>query len=79
MSEQLEFFTIDNPCIDVCRVDSKGYCEGCMRSREERFNWQSMSQGQKKDVLRLCAQRLLRRQRIQHKSDDNESEQFSLF
>ena len=37
--EQLEFFSIQSPCVGVCSVDEKGYCKGCMRKREERFNW----------------------------------------
>ncbi|MGB5805009.1 MAG: DUF1289 domain-containing protein, partial [Vibrio anguillarum] len=44
--EQLEFFKVLSPCIGVCSVDDKGYCQGCMRKREERFNWLSMTAAQ---------------------------------
>jgi predicted Fe-S protein YdhL (DUF1289 family) len=35
---------IGSPCIDVCRLNpSSGYCEGCLRNREEIKAWKSMS------------------------------------
>ncbi|WP_116927947.1 DUF1289 domain-containing protein, partial [Vibrio tasmaniensis] len=40
--EQLEFFQVPSPCVGGCSSDDKGYCNGCMRKREERFNWMSM-------------------------------------
>ncbi|AUP76742.1 DUF1289 domain-containing protein [Enterobacter sp. EA-1] len=57
MPEQLEFFPIQSPCRGICQLDEKGYCCGCMRSRDERFNWQQMTDAQKQEVLRLCHQR----------------------
>ncbi|MCE9677868.1 DUF1289 domain-containing protein [Shewanella sp. AS1] len=60
--EQLEFFEIPSPCIGVCQTDARGYCMGCLRSREERFNWLHFSDAQKYDVIRLCKQRKRRRQ-----------------
>ncbi|NMH64865.1 DUF1289 domain-containing protein [Shewanella salipaludis] len=60
--EQLAFFAIPSPCIGVCQSDDRGYCLGCMRSRDERFNWQTFSDAQKYDVIRLCKQRKRRRQ-----------------
>ena len=35
--EQPDFFAIPSPCIGVCRANNKGYCIGCLRSREERL------------------------------------------
>ena len=55
--EQLEFFDVPSPCIRVCQTDSRGYCLGCFRSRDERFQWQQFSQSKKVDVIRLCKQR----------------------
>ena len=55
MAEQLEFFPIQSPCRGICQSDEKGFCRGCMRTRDERFNWQAMSDAQKQDVLRLCS------------------------
>ncbi|QEY23473.1 DUF1289 domain-containing protein [Neisseria animalis] len=55
--EQPDFFSIPSPCIGVCEANSKGYCKGCLRSREERLYWQSMSDGQKHQVMRLLSVR----------------------
>ncbi|PSJ47553.1 DUF1289 domain-containing protein [Zobellella endophytica] len=55
--EQLEFFDVPSPCIGVCQVNNRGYCKGCLRSREERFNWLQMSAQQRREVIRLCQDR----------------------
>ena len=63
---QLQFFSIPSPCIGVCQSGPRGYCRGCLRSREERFAWQQMTEEEKARVIRLCKQRkrrLLARQR----------------
>ena len=60
--EQLEFFEIPSPCIGICQTDARGYCKGCLRNRDERFNWLNFSDAQKYDVIRLCKQRRRRRQ-----------------
>ncbi len=59
--QQVELFAIPSPCRRICETDSRGYCRGCMRSRDERFNWLRFDDGQKREVLRLCQQR---RQRL---------------
>ena len=81
MPEQLEFFTIPSPCRGVCQSDARGYCLGCLRSRQERFDWMTMNDSQKKDVLRLCRQRYLRMVRAGKipESPPDEPEQPSLF
>ena len=38
-------------------VNNKGYCKGCFRSRDERFNWLKFSSVQKREVIRLCQDR----------------------
>ncbi|OTA15856.1 oxidoreductase [Xenorhabdus vietnamensis] len=60
MAEQLEFFAIPNPCRGVCESDSRGFCLGCYRSREERFLWVNLSDSEKRKILRLCHHRYLR-------------------
>lgn len=60
--EQLEFFAIPNPCRGICESNRKGYCKGCLRSREERLYWLRMTDAQKQQVLHLCA---LRRKKLQ--------------
>ncbi|MDK9776464.1 MULTISPECIES: DUF1289 domain-containing protein [unclassified Vibrio] len=59
--EQLEFFTVQSPCVGVCTSDEKGYCKGCMRKREERFNWLSFTPAQQLHVIKLCRQRYRRK------------------
>jgi len=77
--QQLEFFDIPSPCRGICQADDRGFCRGCLRSREERFGWMQMSDAQKRDVLRLCRQRFLRLQRANKQPDDPQPEQPSLF
>ncbi|WP_197499257.1 DUF1289 domain-containing protein [Mangrovibacter phragmitis] len=79
VAEQLEFFPVPSPCRGICQSDDKGYCRGCMRSREERFNWQKMSDAQKQDVIRLCRQRMLRKLRAGKPVSDETDQQPSLF
>lgn len=52
--EQLEFFPINSPCIGVCEINHKGFCKGCFRSREERFNWLKMTPSMQREVINLC-------------------------
>lgn len=62
MSQQIELFNIDNPCISVCTSNKKGYCFGCLRSRTERQFWHKMTTEQRREVLRLIVRR---KQRIE--------------
>ncbi len=59
--EQLEFFQVPSPCVGVCSSDDKGYCNGCMRKRDERFNWMSMTPAEQLHVIKLCRQRYRRK------------------
>ncbi|MDD1780618.1 DUF1289 domain-containing protein [Enterovibrio sp. ZSDZ35] len=83
--EQLDFFTVPSPCIGVCQANNKGYCKGCFRSREERFQWNDFTSEQRRNVVRLCKQRyqrILRAKLAQDASQRNEEEinpQQSLF
>lgn len=76
--EQLEFFTVVSPCIGVCTSDEKGYCKGCMRKREERFNWLSYTPAQQLYVIKLCRQRYLRKNRKAKKQTTTESDSETL-
>lgn len=62
MTQQIELFDIASPCVSVCTSNKKGYCFGCLRSRTERQLWLSMTNEQRRDVLRLIAGR---KQRIE--------------
>ena len=76
---QLEFFEIPSPCIGVCEVNSKGFCKGCFRSREERLYWLQLSAEQKRQVVRLCQSRKARvlraKQEAALRQDDGSSTQ----
>ena len=65
--DQLEFFDIPSPCIGVCESNNRGYCKGCLRSRDERLYWLQLTPAQRRDVVRLCVQR---KQRIEHARDN---------
>ena len=59
---QLEFFDVPSPCIGICQSDTKGYCLGCFRTREERQHWLSFSNDEKQKVIKRCAQRKRRKE-----------------
>ncbi|MDP2570773.1 DUF1289 domain-containing protein [Vibrio penaeicida] len=83
--EQLEFFNVPSPCVRVCTVDERGYCQGCMRNRQERFDWLNMTPAQQLHVIKLCRQRYRRKMISQNKKEqtlsqmDDQSPQQSLF
>ena len=58
--EQFELFSAPNPCIGVCENSPRGYCKGCMRNREERFNWSRKSMTEKLQIMKLCRRRYQR-------------------
>ncbi|CAM3618720.1 DUF1289 domain-containing protein [Vibrio aquimaris] len=68
--EQLELFSVPSPCVGVCTMDDKGYCKGCMRKREERFNWLSFSPAEQLHIIKLCRQRY--RRRLANSSEEQE-------
>jgi hypothetical protein len=56
---------VGSPCTGVCRLHRQtGYCEGCMRSRDEIKGWKTMGDG---DKLMLF-DRLI--ERSNHANDD---------
>lgn len=67
--QQLELITIENPCINVCQSNNRGYCLGCYRSRDERFKWAKMTQQEKRKTLELCKARSKRRKVKQKKAN----------
>ncbi len=79
MAEQLEFFPVASPCRGICQSDERGFCRGCMRSLDERFNRQKMSDDEKQHVLQLCSQRILRKIRANKPLPSEDPHQPSLF
>ena len=58
--DQGELFEIPNPCQGICVSNNRGYCKGCLRSRQERFHWHELSPFQKQQVVNLCEKRRLK-------------------
>lgn len=48
---------IESPCIGVCESGKRGYCKGCLRSRDERYYWPQLNNEQKVQVIKLCEMR----------------------
>ncbi|WP_038199455.1 DUF1289 domain-containing protein [Vibrio nigripulchritudo] len=71
--EQLEFFSVPSPCVRVCTTDERGYCNGCMRNRQERFEWLTMTPAQQLHVIKLCRQRY-RRKMLKQRKEEFQSE-----
>lgn len=59
---QLEFFDVPSPCVGICESNAKGYCLGCMRTRDERQDWINLDNDGKKKVIKRCIQRKKRQQ-----------------
>jgi len=71
--EQLEFFQLQSPCRGICQTDNRGYCLGCMRTREERFRWLEFSSSEQRNIIRLCRQRMIRKWRAQQQALSDKS------
>lgn len=56
-AEQLEIFKIENPCQRQCETGQNGICKTCYRNREERFNWNQLSDPQKSHILKRISKR----------------------
>lgn len=59
---QLEFFDVPSPCVGICQSDDKGLCLGCMRTRDERTQWITLSSDDKQKVIKRCQQRKKRKE-----------------
>ena len=68
----MELFELVSPCIGICQSDARGYCLGCLRSRQERFNWQKMTSAEQQEVLRLCRNRKARVEAARRKAREGE-------
>lgn len=83
--KQSELFSIANPCVGVCQSNPRGYCVGCLRSREERFNWHLKTPQEQRRIIQLLAQRKSRMMQQLHakhapaQQDESAPTQTSLF
>jgi predicted Fe-S protein YdhL (DUF1289 family) len=41
------------PCTGICRLDERGYCEGCRRNGEEIGRWRGMSDVERLHVMQV--------------------------
>jgi hypothetical protein len=41
-----------SPCIGICRLDARGWCEGCLRSGEEIARWRGMDDAERLRYMR---------------------------
>lgn len=73
-TNQLELFSIPNPCIGVCESNAKGYCKGCLRSRQERFNWHQKTEQEQRHIITLITQRKRRIKYQIHQQKNNTDE-----
>lgn len=40
------------PCVGVCRLDERGFCEGCQRTGDEIARWRGMSDDERLRLMR---------------------------
>lgn len=40
-----------SPCVGICRLDPRGYCEGCYRTGDEIARWRSMSETERNHYM----------------------------
>lgn len=41
------------PCIGTCRLDARGYCEGCQRTGAEIASWHSLDNAQRRFLMQV--------------------------
>jgi uncharacterized protein len=51
---------LKSPCVDICIMDPKGYCQGCWRTMQEITRWRSLSHREQKAVLADLGERARR-------------------
>jgi uncharacterized protein len=53
---------VGSPCTDVCKLDPQtGYCNGCLRTRDEIKAWRTLPDNEKLRVFDLLLERQSRR------------------
>jgi uncharacterized protein len=43
---------VASPCVDICRLDARGWCIGCRRTIEEIAEWPAASGARRREILR---------------------------
>jgi predicted Fe-S protein YdhL (DUF1289 family) len=55
--EKISSAAVQSPCIDVCRLDARGFCIGCRRTINEISEWPAASEARRREILRAVALR----------------------
>jgi uncharacterized protein len=48
---------VASPCVDICRLDARGWCVGCRRTIEEITEWSRASEARRREILNDIARR----------------------
>jgi uncharacterized protein len=48
---------VPSPCIEICRLDSKGLCVGCRRTLGEIAEWSQASDARRREILHALKSR----------------------
>ncbi len=46
-----------SPCVSICALDDNDVCIGCHRTGEEIMRWMQLDNKERREVLRLVAER----------------------
>lgn len=56
---------VKSPCISVCALTEDDICQGCYRTAREITDWTTLSEAEKRVVLKACRKRYQRLNKIQ--------------
>jgi uncharacterized protein len=45
--------TVPSPCVDICRLDARGFCIGCRRTIGEISEWPRADDARRREILLL--------------------------
>ena len=48
---------VTSPCVNTCRIDARGRCEGCARTLDEIARWTGMGEAERARVMRELPRR----------------------
>lgn len=48
---------VRSPCVQICALDERDICIGCLRTGDEILRWTQMSNEERREVLRKVAVR----------------------
>ena len=51
--------TVPSPCVDICRLDPRGFCVGCRRTMDEIAEWPRAGDARRRAILGELARRTI--------------------